>query len=88
MNINKYKLIDYTDNEPHTATVAEHIANLARELREFCATANHIEDYTEACEYIEDSGAAINALYDHNMNDIVTITFADWSGFIINEEED
>ena len=37
MNINNYKTIDYSDNEPHTATVAEHIASIAQDLRDLFA---------------------------------------------------
>lgn len=88
MNINNYKQIDYSDNEPHTATVAEHIASIAQELRDFCATSTSVYDYMECASYIEEAGATLNALSDKNTGDIITITFADWAGYIIKDEEE
>lgn len=88
MNINNYKLIDYSDEEPHTATVAEHIASIAAELRDVCATNNDIYDFIAAADYIEECGATIKALCEHNKNDIVTVTFRDWAGFILKDEEE
>lgn len=88
MNINKYKAIDYSDNEPHTATVAEHIASIAQELRDFFASNNSVYDYMTCANYIEEAGATLNALSDKNTGDIVTISFADWSGYIIKDEEE
>jgi hypothetical protein len=89
MNINNYKTIDYTDNEPHTATVAEHIASIAKELRDYCATASELWDYIESnADYIQEIGATLQALSDRNPSDIVTITWADWSGYIIKDEEE
>lgn len=88
MNISNYKQIDYSDNEPHTATVAEHIASIAKELRDFCQSNNSIYDYMTCADYIEEAGATLNALSNKNTGDIVTITFADWSGFIIKDEEE
>ena len=86
MNINKYNQIDYSDNEPHTATVAEHIASIAQELREFCATSTEVQDYATAGEYIREAGETLSALYDHDAGDILTLTFAEWSGYIIKDE--
>jgi hypothetical protein len=88
MNINKYKAIDYSDNEPHTATAAEHIASIAQELREFCATNTDAEDYATAGDYIRELGETLEALYERNRGDILTLTFADWSGYIIKDEEE
>lgn len=88
MNINNYKLINYGDEEPHTATVAEHIASIADELRVCCATNNDINDYIAAADYIEECGATIKALSEHNINDILTVTFRDWAGFILKDEEE
>lgn len=87
MNINKYTLIDYSDNEPHTATAAEHIASIAQELREFCATTTEAEDYAIAADFIIEAGETLNVLYERNAGDILALTFADWSGFIIKDEE-
>lgn len=88
MNINNYKHIDYTDNEPHTATAAEHIASIAAELRDFCATASELSDFTESnADYIQEIGATLQALSDRNPSDVVTITWADWSGYIIKDME-
>ena len=79
--------MNYYDNEPHTATAAEHIAAITNELREFCATNNNPEDYAAQAEFIEEIGATLGALYERNRSDIVTVTFADWSGFILKDEE-
>lgn len=88
MNINKYTIIDYTDNEPHTATAAEHIASIAQELRDYCATASELNDFTESnADYIQEIGATLQALSDRNPSDVVTITWADWAGYIIKDEE-
>lgn len=88
MNINNYNQINYSDEEPHTATVAEHIASIAAELRDFCATNNDINDYAAYADYIEECGATIKALSEHNKNDIVMVTFRDWAGFILKDEEE
>lgn len=87
MNINNCTQIDYTDNEPHTATVIEHIASIAQELREFCTTNTEAEDYATAGDFIREAGETLEALYERNRGDVVTITFADWAGFIIKDEE-
>lgn len=88
MNINNYKRIDYTDNEPHTATAAEHIASIAAELRDYCATTTELWDYIESnADYIQEIGATLQALSDRNQSDIITITWADWSGYIIKDME-
>lgn len=88
MNINNYTQIDYTDNEPHTATVIEHIASIAQELREFCTTNTEAEDYATAGDFIREAGETLEALYDRDRGDVVTVTFADWgAGFIIKDNE-
>lgn len=86
MNINAYKHIDYTDNEPHRATVAEHIASLAQDLREFCATHTEGDDFAYCGDAIQETGETLNALDLRNRDDIITIIFNDWSGYIINDE--
>ena len=85
MNINNYTQIDYTDNEPHTATVAEHIASLAQSLREFCATNTEAEDFAYCADAIKEIGETLNTLNDRNRSDVITITFADWAGFLVRE---
>lgn len=87
MNINNYTQIDYTDNESHTATAAEHMASIIKELREFFATNNDLTSYTEEAYNIQEAAATLNALAERNAGDIVTVTFADWSGYIINDTE-
>ena len=80
-------MINYGDEEPHTATVAEHAEQLAQDLREFCATHNNAKDYLDASYYIKEVGAMLEALYDRNKSDIVTLTWRDWSGFVASDEE-
>lgn len=80
-------MINYSDEQPHTATVAEHAESLMLELREFCATNNSFKDYLEASYYIKELGEMLEALNDRNMGDIITITWSDWAGFIANDEE-
>lgn len=87
MNINNYKRIDYTDNEPHTATAAEHMASIIKELRELFTTNTDLTSYTEEAYNIQEAAATLNALAERNEGDIVTVTFADWSGYIINDME-
>ena len=80
-------MINYADEEPHTASVKEHAAQLMEDLREFCATHNAAGDYTESAYYIKELGEMLNVLYDHNENDIITITWRDWAGFIAQDRE-
>ena len=80
-------MIDYTDEEPHTATVKEHIKQLIYDLREFCATNNAIIDYVGASTYIKETGAILEVLNDRNFNDIITLAWHDWAGFIASDEE-
>ena len=84
----EYNIMDYSDNEPHTATAAAHIEQLANDLREFCATHNRAQDYADAGDFIQELGATLNALYDRNDSDIITLCWADWSGFILKDEEE
>ena len=88
MNINNYKRIDYTDNEPHAATVAEHMTSIIKELKELFATNNDLTSYTEEAYNIQEAAATLNALAERNAGDIITVTFADWSGYIIKDEEE
>lgn len=88
MNINNYKQIDYTDNEPHTATAAEHMASIIKELRELFATNTDLTSYIEEAYNIQEAVDTFNALAERNAGDILTITFADWSGYIIKDEEE
>ena len=80
-------MINYGDEEPHTATVAEHAEQLTQDLREFCATHNNAKDYLDASYYIKEVGAMLEALYDKNQGDIITLTWRDWSGFTASDEE-
>lgn len=88
MIINNYKQIDYSDNEPHTATAAEHMASIIKELRELFATNTDLTTYTEEAYNIQEAAATLNALAERNAGDIVTLTFVDWSGYIIKDEEE
>lgn len=80
-------MINYSDEEPHTATVAEHANQLMQDLRDFCATNNNAKDYLEASYYIKEIGAMLESLYDRNKSDIITLTWRDWSGFVASDEE-
>lgn len=80
-------MINYSDEAPHTATVAEHAEALMLELREFCSTHNNFKDYLEASYYIKETAEMLEALNDRNMKDIITITLTDWAGFIAQDEE-
>lgn len=88
MNINNYNQIDYTDNEPHTATAAEHMASIIKELRELFATNTDLTSYIEEANNIQEAAATLNVLAERNASDILTVTFADWSGYIIKDEEE
>lgn len=81
-------MINYSDEAPHTATVAEHAEALMLEFREFCSTHNNFNDYLEDSYYIKELGEILEALNDKNMNDVITITWSDWAGFIAKDEEE
>lgn len=85
--INDYKRINYFDNEPHTATVAEHIANIMQDLKGYMEANTNLYEIMASSDYLEEAGATINALSDRNLKDIVTISYMDWSGYIIKDEE-
>ena len=87
MNINKYTLINYNDEEPHTATAAQHIASLADLLRDFCAKHNDAEDYGENGRELENVTGAIATLDELGRDELVTVTYRDWGSFIIKEVE-
>lgn len=88
MNINNYKQIDYSDNESHTATAAEHMASIIKELKELFTTNTDLTSYIEEAYNIQEAAATLNALAERNAGDIITVTFADWSGYIIKDEEE
>lgn len=80
-------MINYSDEEPHTATVSEHGEQLAQDLREFCATNNNYNEYLDAGLYIKEVGAMLEALSDKNESDTITLTWRDWCGFTVSSEE-
>lgn len=80
-------MINYYDNEPHTATVKEHAEQLMHELREFCSTHNNYKDYLDESDMLREFGEMLEALYNRNENDIVTLTWCDWAGFNTQDEE-
>lgn len=87
MNINKYAIINYNDEEPHTASAARHIASLADLLRDFCARHNDADDYGEYGRELENIAGAIATLGELCHDELVTITYRDWGSFIISEVE-
>lgn len=80
-------MINYADEQPHTATVAEHAEALMLELREFCSTHNSFNDYLENSIYIKELGEILEVLNDRNMNDTIAIIWNDWAGFTASDEE-
>ena len=87
MNINRYAIINYNDEEPHTAPAAQHIASLADLLRDFCATHNDADDYGENGRELENIAGAIATLDELCRDELVTVTYRDWGSFTINEVE-
>ena len=80
-------MINYSDEEPHTATVAEHAEQLTHDLSEFCATNSNANDYMAAGAFIKEIGAILEALADKNKSDVITLTWRDWGGFTASDEE-
>lgn len=80
-------MINYADEEPHTATVAEHAEQLAQDLREFCANNNNYKEYLDAGLYIKEVGAMLEVLSDKNESDTITLTWRDWCGFTASDGE-
>lgn len=80
-------MINYNDEESHTATVQEHAVQLMEDLREFCATHNTAQDYLDASLYLKEAAEMLDVLAERNAKDIITLTWSDWAGFIAQDEE-
>ena len=80
-------MINYSDEEQHTATVKQHITQLIDDLRNFCDDTFKMQEYLDAAYYIKEVGEMLDVLRDKNLEDNITITWRDWAGFITKDEE-
>lgn len=80
-------MINYYDNEPHTATVKEHAQQITEVLRQFCQSNYDYLDYLTCSNVIKYIGEILDTLATYNLTDIISLTYHEWCGFIIDNKE-